>query len=65
MMMMLSFRESFVNLRQQGMFPAKFKISWLLGDHYNWVVAPLEWVKSKTWVKYILCQSSVLEIKIW
>jgi hypothetical protein len=36
-----SVRESLVNLRKDGMFPVKFKIGWLLGDHYNnWVVAP-------------------------
>jgi hypothetical protein len=39
-MMTSSVRESFVNLRKHGMFPAKFKIGWLLGDHYNWVAAP-------------------------
>jgi hypothetical protein len=37
----MTVRESFVNLRKDGMFPAKFEIGWLLaGDHYNWVVAP-------------------------
>jgi hypothetical protein len=35
-----SVRESFVNLRKDGMFPAKFEICWLLGGDYNWVVAP-------------------------
>jgi hypothetical protein len=64
MMKTSSVRETFVNLRKDGMFLAKFEIGWLLGDHYNWVVAPPEWVKSKTQVKYILCQSPVLEIKI-
>jgi hypothetical protein len=35
MMMTSSVRESFVNLRMLGMFPAKFKIGWLLGVQYN------------------------------
>jgi hypothetical protein len=38
--MMSSVRESFVNLRKHGMFSAKFKIGWLFGDHYNWVIEP-------------------------
>jgi hypothetical protein len=39
-----SVRESFVNLRKDGMFPAKSEIGWPLGDHYNWVVARPPWM---------------------